>query len=230
MSAPNPADEPPVEPRDLVVLLLILTVVSGIVDAVSFLGLGDVFVANMTGNIVFFGFAAAGQVGHSILPSLTAIAAFLAGAFAGGRLSRRAHGRALLRRATMLQAVPVTLAVVVSAVFGSAGRPAAEVLIVLLGFAMGLQNAAARDIGLADLQTTVFTRTVTALAADAKVAGGKGSRPGRKLTVIGAILLGALVGGLLQLHVATWTALALALTLIVTVSVVLRVREGRTAD
>ncbi|GAA4528658.1 YoaK family protein [Amycolatopsis samaneae] len=223
MPATNPAGEP-AEPRDLVLLLVTLTVVSGVVDAVSFLGLGNVFVANMTGNLVFFGFAAAGQVGHSILPSLTAIAAFLAGAFAGGGLARRVRGRTLLRRATMIQAIPVTLAVVCSAVFGGSGRPVTETLIVLLGLAMGLQNAAARELGLADLQTTVFTRTVTGLAADAKSFVGRGSRQGRKLTAIGAILLGAFAGGLLQLHVATWAALALALALIVTVSVVLRLR------
>ena len=44
-------------------LLLILTAVSGVVDAVSILSLGRVFVANMTGNVVFVGFAIAGAPG-----------------------------------------------------------------------------------------------------------------------------------------------------------------------
>src|SRR5437867_4505398 len=40
-------------------LLLRLTVVTGLVDAFSYLVLGRVFVANMTGNVVFLGFALA---------------------------------------------------------------------------------------------------------------------------------------------------------------------------
>ncbi len=70
-------------------ILVSMTVVTGLVDAVSYLTLGHVFVANMTGNIVFLGFALAGAPGFSIAASLTAIAAFLAGALAGGRLSVR---------------------------------------------------------------------------------------------------------------------------------------------
>lgn len=41
-------------------LMLLLTVVTGLVDAVSCLALGHVFVANMTGNVVFLCFAPAG--------------------------------------------------------------------------------------------------------------------------------------------------------------------------
>src|SRR5258708_23744907 len=70
----------------LPVLLLVLTMVTGIVDAVSYLKLGHVFVANMTGNVVFLGFAIADPQNFSIPASLVAIGAFLAGALAGGRL------------------------------------------------------------------------------------------------------------------------------------------------
>src|SRR5689334_10344302 len=70
-------------------LLLALTVVTGLVDAVSILRLGRVFVANMTGNVVFVAFAAAGAPGFSLVASLIALAGFLVGAVAGGRLTRR---------------------------------------------------------------------------------------------------------------------------------------------
>ena len=50
----------------LPVFLVGLTVVTGLVDAFSYLSLGHVFVANMTGNVVFLGFALAG-VGRSRL-------------------------------------------------------------------------------------------------------------------------------------------------------------------
>jgi len=66
--------------------LLVLTGVTGLVDAVSFLGLGHIFTANMTGNVVFLGFAAAGVPGLSVARSSTSLVAFLAGAALGGRL------------------------------------------------------------------------------------------------------------------------------------------------
>src|SRR5437879_10129102 len=66
--------------------LLVLTGVTGLVDAVSFLGLGHVFTANMTGNVVLLGFAVAGAPGLSIARSSTSLVAFLVGAALGGRL------------------------------------------------------------------------------------------------------------------------------------------------
>ena len=51
-------------------LLLALTLLTGLVDATSYLKLGHVFVANMTGNVVFLGFGIAGAGGISIWASL----------------------------------------------------------------------------------------------------------------------------------------------------------------
>src|SRR6201986_5321889 len=65
-------------------MLLALTLVTGLVDAVSILALGRVFVANMTGNVVFAGFAIVGAPGFSLGASLFALAGFLIGAFLGG--------------------------------------------------------------------------------------------------------------------------------------------------
>ncbi|MET8997063.1 YoaK family protein [Amycolatopsis sp. Hca4] len=210
------------KPRDLAALLLALTVVTGVVDAVSFLGLGRVFVANMTGNVVFFGFAAAGETTLSVLASLTAVLAFLAGALAGGRLARRDDDHDALRQATAVQAGLIAVAVVLSATLGAGTRLGAELLIIVLGLAMGLQNAAVRRIGAPDLTTTVLTMTLTGFAADSKAAGGPGAHPLRKVAAVGAMLAGAFAGGLLQLHVAMWVALALALVLVVGVLGVLQ--------
>jgi Protein of unknown function (DUF1275) len=65
--------------------LLGMTAVTRLVDAVSFLSLGRVFTANMTGNIVLLAFATAHVSGLSIARSLTALSAFLVGAVVGGR-------------------------------------------------------------------------------------------------------------------------------------------------
>src|SRR2546427_1798343 len=80
------------QPASLPLLLLLLTVTTGLIDAVSVLGLGRVFTANMTGNVVFLGFALARVPGFSAVRSLAALAAFLAGAVIGGRLGIRLDG------------------------------------------------------------------------------------------------------------------------------------------
>src|SRR4249920_904352 len=71
-------------------LMILLTIVTGIVDAVAYLRLGHVFVANMTGNVVFLGFSAAGAPGLSVVGSLVAIGCFLPGGVVAGRLAARA--------------------------------------------------------------------------------------------------------------------------------------------
>ena len=71
----------PSTPDLLVPTLLLLTATTGLVDAVAFLGLGRVFTANMTGNVVFLAFAIAGVKGLSISVSVLALVCFLAGAW-----------------------------------------------------------------------------------------------------------------------------------------------------
>src|SRR5580765_3115076 len=96
--------------------LVCLTVVTGLVDAVSYLKLGHVFVANMTGNVVFLGFAAAGASDFSVAGSLVAIGSFLLGALAAGRLgsSTGQHRGRFLAFATCAQVSVVGVAFVVS--------------------------------------------------------------------------------------------------------------------
>jgi uncharacterized membrane protein YoaK (UPF0700 family) len=75
--------------------LLLLTFTAGLVDAVSYLALGHVFTANMTGNIVLLGFGIAGSGGLPVVAPLVSLAAFLVGACAGGALARRTEDRHL---------------------------------------------------------------------------------------------------------------------------------------
>ena len=70
----------PTHDDSLVVALIALTFTTGLIDAVSFLGLGSVFTANMTGNVVLLGFAVVGVPGLSVTRSLLALGGFLVGA------------------------------------------------------------------------------------------------------------------------------------------------------
>ncbi|MFD7829660.1 YoaK family protein [Kitasatospora sp. NPDC059803] len=192
-------------------LMLLLTVATGVVDAVSYLGLGHVFVANMTGNVVFLGFALAGAPGLSATASLVSLASFLAGALVGGRLGSRSAAH---RGRLLALAVGVQTALTAAAAATAAAGGADYVLIVLLGLGMGLQNAVARRLAVPDLTTTVLTLTLTGLAADSTAAGGTAPRPGRRILSALAMLLGGLAGAALVLHGRPAAALALAALLL----------------
>jgi uncharacterized membrane protein YoaK (UPF0700 family) len=203
-------------------LLLVLTVVTGLVDAVSYLRMEHVFVANMTGNVVFLGFAAAGAPDFSIGLCIVAIASFLAGALAGGRLGSSAsqHRGRFIALATYVQIVLLgtALAISLTAFEGSHGF-AAYALITLLALAMGLQNATVRRLGVPDLTTTVLTLTLTGLAADSNLAGGTNPNIRRRLLGTGAMFLGAAVGAFLILRVGISAALAVAFVLLASIGV-----------
>ncbi|KPH96988.1 protein of unknown function DUF1275 [Actinobacteria bacterium OV450] len=184
-------------------LLVGLTFVSGVVDAVSFLGLGHVFVANMTGNVVFLGFALAGDRSLSAAASLLAVAAFLAGALAG-RLRRGGEPQRMFAPLVASQAVLVAGALALTA--GGAG-PLPVVALLALG--MGLQNAVVLRLAVPDLTTTVVTRTLTGLAAEPWDRTAL-----RRLVSVAVLLCGALAGGLLTLHHGSGWALALAVALL----------------
>jgi uncharacterized membrane protein YoaK (UPF0700 family) len=194
-------------------LLLLLTVVTGLVDAASYLKLGHVFVANMTGNVVFLGFAIAGEGGLSIWASLVAIGSFLVGGLAGGRIGGRyAEQRGTLLRVALAAQLPaVAVAVALVAAGGDPIDGARRyVVTAALALAMGVQNATARRLAVPELTTTVLTMTLTGIAADSTLAGGRGSKIGRRLVAVAAMLVGALIGALLALRVGTVAPLAAA--------------------
>jgi uncharacterized membrane protein YoaK (UPF0700 family) len=184
---------------------------------VSYVALGHVFVANMTGNVVFLAFALAGAPGLSAGASLAALGAFLLGALAGGRIGVRfgANRGAQLQRANVVGFGFVLIAIVLAAIIGhpvsSSSRYA---LIVPLALAMGIQNATARALAVPDLTTTVLTLTLTGIGADSRAAGGEGGRPARRLISAGAMFTGALIGALLVLEVDLVLPLAIAAALI----------------
>ena len=196
----------------LPLLLVGLTFVTGLVDAVSILRLGRVFVANMTGNVVFVGFALAGAPGFSLAASLFALAGFLVGAGIGGSAVRRWGERHqfLLAVAVGVELVLILAALVLAALAGPhLGSAAIDALAALAAIAMGLQNAAARRLAVPDLTTTVLTMTLTGIAADLRTPSA-GAAVGRRLLAVTGMLGGAVVGALLVLHVAVTAALGLA--------------------
>jgi uncharacterized membrane protein YoaK (UPF0700 family) len=180
--------------------LLVLTFTTGLVDAVSYLGLGRVFTANMTGNVVFLGFGIAGAGGLPVVAPLVSLGAFLLGAGGGGVLADRLgdHHPQHIARALAIEVSLIGVAALLAAAVDV--RPDAfsgDIVIALLAFAMGFRNATVRRIGVPDLTTTVLTMTLTGLAADSPPAGGSGKGSVRRIAAVLAMFTGALAGALL---------------------------------
>jgi uncharacterized membrane protein YoaK (UPF0700 family) len=178
----------------------------------------------MTGNVVFLGFAIAGARGLSAGASLIALGAFLCGAFTGGLLSARNsdHRGHMLRAATSVQVGLLAIAIVVAASGHVAHAGVRDGLLVSMGLAMGVQNSVALRLAVPELTTTVLTRTLTGIASETTIAGGEGSRLGRRAIAVAAMLLGAIAGALLALNVSIVAALAVATAIVFVVSVVIR--------
>jgi uncharacterized membrane protein YoaK (UPF0700 family) len=200
-------------------LLIVMTATTGIVDAVSILSLGRVFVANMTGNVVFVGFALAGAKGFSLAASLFALAGFLLGAVGGGTALRHLDQNRgeLMRNAVSTELVLLVIGLVL-ALFAGVPVPSAyaDVMALALAMALGLQNAAVRRLSVPDLTTTVLTMTLTGIAADTP---GDSTVVGRRILAVLAMLVGAGCGALLVLRVNPASALSLTVFLMAVVTI-----------
>ncbi|HEX4730370.1 MAG TPA: YoaK family protein [Solirubrobacterales bacterium] len=179
--------------------LLVLTMTTGVIDAASYLGLGRVFAANMTGNIVLLGFGIAGSSGLPVVAPLVSLAAFLSGAVIGGRMGATARLKAThLSHAMLIEVGFTALATLIAIVFDiTPGHFSGDLIIALLAFAMGVRNATVRRLKIADLTTTVLTMTLVGLAADSPLAGGDGKGSWRRGAAVASMLVGALAGALL---------------------------------
>jgi uncharacterized membrane protein YoaK (UPF0700 family) len=196
-------------------LMLLLTVLTGVVDAVSILSLGRVFVANMTGNVVFVGFALAGASGFSLAASLSALGGFLVGAAIGGVVVDRlgSHRGRLLLAVAAAEFLLVVAALLAAALAGPHLSAAArDGIAALVALAMGMQNATVRRLQVFDLTTTVLTMTLTGIAADFRQRDRFAVL--RRLAAVLAMLGGAVVGAVLVLEVSDVAALGFAAALL----------------
>jgi len=141
-------------------LLLALALAAGFVDAVSFLGLGRVFTANMTGNTVLLGVAVAGGTSSEVLRALAALGGFCLGGAVGMAVigARRASWPRLTWPVFTLEAAALAALL---ATWQAAGVGSARyVLVILAGLAMGAQSAAVRISDVPGVNTTYMTSTL----------------------------------------------------------------------
>lgn len=186
--------------RATMIALIALTFSTGVIDAVSFISLGRVFTANMTGNIVLLGFAAGGATGLSAARSVASLLAFMAGALFGGMINVQHSGwtqMRLLKRAIVIEAALLLMATSLAASAGSKTEISPSLtygLIVLMAVAMGVRNAVVRKLAVPDFTTTVLTLTVTGIASDSSLAGGVNPRWRSRVTAVISMFAGAATG------------------------------------
>lgn len=187
--------------------LYCLTFVTGLVDAGSYIAMGHVFTANMTGNIVFLGFAFGGVPGLSIGRSAAALAFALLGSFLAGKLDSWQGNRRRnfwLATALTFETLLLVAATTVSWYFGPRGGQHIPIalygIISLTALGMGMRNGTIRRLAIPELTTTVLTLTVAALGFDLSRAPGSNPRWRRRVGSIIMMLSGAFIGAQLIRH------------------------------
>jgi uncharacterized membrane protein YoaK (UPF0700 family) len=140
---------------------------------------------------------------------MVSLVVFLVGATGGGRLASRLVGpagaqvpvparRHWVTRVLLLELLVVAVAAVVAVGLPVGGGGVRRYLVIgLLAGALGLQNATVRRLAVPDVTTTVLTLTLTGLAADSWLAGGRSPRVGRRVAAVALMAAGALAGALL---------------------------------
>lgn len=191
----------PVSERLTVTALLLLTAATGIVDAISVLVLGHVFVANMTGNVIFLGFWFVPHSGVDLTAAVVAFAGFIVGTVLGGRLARHLDGQ-VRTWLTVSMSLEVVLLTALSILAGAGVLDYHDntklYLIAGLAVTFGIQNATARQFGIQELSTTVLTSTIVGLGFDSRLAGGSGEREKLRYTVVATMCIGAVIGATLS--------------------------------
>ncbi|MCD0442236.1 DUF1275 domain-containing protein [Glycomyces sp. A-F 0318] len=190
---------------------LVLTALAGAVDGAGFLGLGQQFVANQTGNAVLLAVALSGELtgrddGLSSVGPFLSLAGFAIGAVLASLATRR-H---------VLTSFGVPLLLVVEVVMLAAAGLAGmfEVAIALAAFAMGVQSIHAARIGLSGVTTTVLTGTLIALSVN--LSGGRSAlRTARLQAGVWAVYLvaaglGSVLAYAVSFSAVCWAAAAVA--------------------
>jgi uncharacterized membrane protein YoaK (UPF0700 family) len=222
----QPVESERVAPGTRDVLLAALTFASGAVDAISYFGLGKIFSAFMTGNLVFLGFGIAHIKGPCV-PIIVALSAFAGGSYTGFRIAIKRSGES----GWWPPRISLSLVLVAAAEAGflavwttTGGHPSAhlrDVLLMLFAVAMGIQTAAVRSLSVQAVFTTAGTFTLVAVADVIAGTRSRAEMP-RLVGVLFGLVAGAIVGGLLFRYARIY---APAVPLVMTILVIL---AGRT--
>jgi uncharacterized membrane protein YoaK (UPF0700 family) len=177
--------------------LLLLTASTGVIDADSYLALDKVFTGNMTGNVLFIGFALAGVAGIPFVNNVIALLGFVAGSIISGRIVGRGHEKGFPAVSAWTLLAGGVLAIGIATTWTIVGDLPQGILLILtflLAMVMGSQVSAVKPIGNSDVTTIVVTNTLANLARDSRLAGGPHHNWAPRLLAVLAMGVGAAVG------------------------------------
>jgi uncharacterized membrane protein YoaK (UPF0700 family) len=215
-------------------LLDALTVSSGAIDSISFLGLGKVFTAFMTGNVAFLGMGIAGNPAPRIVSVLASMAGFAVGIYFATRITssgEQKSGVGWSPRTTITLGVSLLAHLCFTAIwFAHGGRPGASLFPILLAvwaLAMGLQSGAIKKLHVEGIFTTAATGTFMVLAGD--LVNWRLTRDERRRYrgLLISLAIGATAGAYLIFHAPIY---APVLPLVITAVVVLTAARVRWSD
>jgi uncharacterized membrane protein YoaK (UPF0700 family) len=218
-------------PTPRTVLLMSLTVSSGVVDAISFIAMGKVFTAFMTGNLVFLGLGATSAFarnGPSIVRVAVALAAFALGVFVAGRIVRRLRERSTAF-SVALAGVLLAQVVFLAGWLAVSGHPAptfTTCLTAVAALGMGIQSGAVGSLDVKAIFTTAATATLINLSREAADPGVSETQPLQLAAILVCLVLGASVGGFLLVHARPYAPVVPPLA--TAVSIAASVAERRT--
>ncbi len=194
----------PVSERWTIAALLLLTFATGLADSISILALGHVFVANMTGNVIFLGFWLAPRTSIDLTAVAVALPTFICTTIVSGRLSRHFGSRSRTWITTVLT-IEIVLLMALSVLAGTGVlRYQADSKLVMIGIlavTFGLQHSSARQFGIQELSTTVLTSTIVSFGLDSRLAGGTGERQRLRIGVVATMCAGAFFGATMSRYV-----------------------------
>lgn len=210
-SAPAPVDRTELRTT---VIMTVLTVVAGAIDAITFLTMGRVFAALETGNVLFLTFAVAGSGRVSAVRPTVALVTFAAGVAAASFVVRAlsARGRRWFRTALTaegaLLAVAGSLALVLRGT-GSLTHGPDLIVLAVVALAMGVRSAVVLRVAVPGMPTLLLQMSLVQLVADVATAprvpdGEQGALRRLARTRLTATICGMFVGGTLGTLMAPW--------------------------
>ena len=191
---------------------LLLTLVAGYCDTVTFLAADELFSAHVTGNFIVFAYHLVQDASTANWSKLLSFPVFIVAVATGRWVANTFSGRyAILgvAGALLLASGALVLGLQYTGAFTAAGKQWAAMIVV---FAMGLQNAFGRLFSKETYgPTTVMTGNVAQVTLDiaARLTGpagnaAKGVAISIQLLVIGSFLFGCLSGALAARHFGLW--------------------------
>ncbi|HEX9542333.1 MAG TPA: YoaK family protein [Streptosporangiaceae bacterium] len=207
------------------VLVVLLTLPTGAVDAACFLHLGHVFSSVVTGTMVLLGIAAGSHDANLAIPCGVALVSYTCGVLIGAPIAARSAGQRVAGSAGPRTTWPPSVTAALAAEFcilaafcvgwelqgGHPGRTAQLVLLALLSVSMGIQAAAVRQLG--QMSTTYLTGTLTGIVAVLST-GKKPEGLARSLGVFAALIAGALISATVTAHAPGWLPAVVLLPLV----------------